>query len=62
MPTFDGSLTPAEDLIMRTMSQAIQDGYTVQTGATRTANMLGLARRRVMQLWLENRAGYLTHA
>lgn len=52
MPTFDGSPTAAERLILKTMKESLEDGYDAGNALIRTAHTLGLNRERVLKAWI----------
>lgn len=49
------SMTPAERLMARKLDGYTDEGYDVNTALTRTANELGVARERVLQVWMQYR-------
>lgn len=55
-------LTPAERLIARKLDGYTDDGYDMNTALSRTANELGIARDRVLQVWMQVRVERLPRA
>jgi hypothetical protein len=51
MPISAG-LTPAENLIIKTMQDALEDGYNHGSALIRASHTLGLPRKRVLQAWI----------
>jgi hypothetical protein len=49
-------MTPSEQLIVRTMQDNLDEGFDATTSLIRSANVLGLDRKRVLEIWVQSLA------
>lgn len=49
-------MTPSEALIVKTMNENLEEGYDATTALIRSANTLGLDRKRVLEVWVQSLA------